>query len=92
MHSPARGNFNGRGTPEPFRILRIEIGNRGRQMRLYIDSALVADSHGGPPDEPRRTVTLSRDSTAGVTYLRYLSSALPESVDVDLAPGACCAG
>lgn len=31
-----------------------------------------------------RTVTVSRDSTAGVTYLRVVN-ALPESVDVDLA-------
>ena len=63
--------------------VRIEIGNRGEQMRLYIDGALVADGH-ETPDEPRRTVTVSRDSTAGVTYLRVVN-ALPESVDVDLA-------
>lgn len=63
--------------------VRIEIGDRGEQMRLYIDGALVADGH-ETPDEPRRTVTVSRDSTAGVTYLRVVN-ALPESVDVDLA-------
>ena len=63
--------------------VRIVFGNRGEQMRLYIDGALVADGH-ETPDEPRRTVTVSRDSTAGVTYLRVVN-ALPESVDVDLA-------
>ena len=42
--------------------VRIEIGDRGEQMRLYIDGALVADGH-ETPDEPRRTVTVSRDSS-----------------------------
>ena len=72
------------------------VANKLRLLRLPEDvlnamrNAGLTERHGRAlqrletPDEPRRTVTVSRDSTAGVTYLRVVN-ALPESVDVDLA-------
>ncbi|NEG88784.1 alpha-L-arabinofuranosidase C-terminal domain-containing protein [Bifidobacterium aerophilum] len=62
--------------------MRIDVADRGESMKLYIDDQLVAEGR-EVADEPRRTVTVSRDSSAGVDYVRIVN-ALPDAVDVDL--------
>lgn len=61
---------------------RIEVVDRGESMRLYIDDRLVLEGR-EDPDEPRRTVAVSRDSVAGVDYIRLIN-AMPDSVRVEL--------
>ena len=61
--------------------VRIEIADRGRSMKLYIDGKLIADGKEAET-EPRRTVTVSRDSAAGITYLRVVN-ATADPVEVD---------
>ncbi|NEG71939.1 alpha-L-arabinofuranosidase [Bifidobacterium ramosum] len=62
--------------------VRIEVADRGASMKLIIDDQLVAEGH-ETADEPRRTVSVSRDEAAGVDYVRIVN-ALPDAVDVDL--------
>lgn len=62
--------------------VRIDVVDRGASMKLYIDDQLVAEGR-EVADEPRRTVTVSRNSAAGVDYVRIVN-ALPDAVDVDL--------
>lgn len=62
--------------------VQIDVADRGQSMTLYINGTQVAEGHENP-DEPRRTVTVSRDAAAGVTYVRIVN-ALPDAVDVDL--------
>ncbi|KFI54218.1 alpha-L-arabinofuranosidase C-terminal domain-containing protein [Bifidobacterium callitrichos] len=61
---------------------RIEVADRGESLALYIDDQLVIEGR-EIPEEPRRTVSVSRDSAAGVDYIRVVN-ALPDAVDVDL--------
>ena len=50
-------------------------------MKLYIGGKLIADGKEAET-EPRRTVTVSRDSAAGITYLRVVN-ATADPVEVD---------
>ncbi|KAA8815417.1 alpha-L-arabinofuranosidase [Bifidobacterium callitrichos] len=61
---------------------RIEVADRGESLALYIDDRLVIEGR-EVAEEPRRTVSVSRDSAAGVDYIRIVN-ALPDAVDVDL--------
>ncbi|MFR5004983.1 MAG: alpha-L-arabinofuranosidase, partial [Bifidobacterium dentium] len=63
--------------------VHIEISDRGQSMKLYIDGTLIADGT-EVKDEPRRTVTVSRNAKAGETYVRVVN-AMDEPVDVDLS-------
>lgn len=51
-------------------------------MKLYIDGTLIADGT-EVKDEPRRTVTVSRNDKAGETYVRVVN-AMDAPISVDL--------
>ncbi|MBW3092460.1 alpha-L-arabinofuranosidase [Bifidobacterium sp. 82T10] len=62
--------------------VRVDVADRGETMKLTINGEVVAEGR-EVPDEPRRTVSVSRDEEAGVDYIRIVN-ALPEAADVDL--------
>ena len=63
--------------------VHADVTGRGQAMKLYIDGTLIADGT-EVKDEPRRTVTVSRNAKAGETYVRVVN-AMDEPVDVDLS-------
>ncbi|MBT1172769.1 alpha-L-arabinofuranosidase [Bifidobacterium sp. MA2] len=69
-------------TPGTTWHVRLEIADRGESMKLFIDDEPVLEGR-ETPDEPRRVIAVSRDSTAGVDYIRIVN-ALPDAADVDL--------
>ncbi|MCH9276578.1 alpha-L-arabinofuranosidase [Bifidobacterium amazonense] len=62
--------------------VRVDVADRGETMKLTINGEVVAEGR-EVADEPRRTVSVSRDEAAGVDYVRIVN-ALAEPVDVDL--------
>ena len=63
--------------------VRVEVADRGESMAMYVNDELIASGR-EVADEPRRTVTVSRDGEAGVDYIRIVN-ALDKPVDVDLS-------
>ena len=53
--------------------VRIDVTDRGEAMKLYIDGTLVADGV-EVKEEPRRTVTVSRNDKAEETYVRVVNA------------------
>ena len=62
--------------------VHADITDRGQAMKLYIDGTLIADGT-EVKDEPRRTVTVSRNAKAGETYVRVVN-AMDAPISVDL--------
>lgn len=62
---------------------RIHVADRGADMALEIDGQLIVAGR-EVADEPRRTVSVARDSAGGVTYLRVVN-AMADPVSVDLS-------
>lgn len=62
--------------------VHADITDRGQAMKLYIDGTLIADGT-EVKDEPRRTVTVSRNDKAGETYVRVVN-AMDAPISVDL--------
>ena len=62
--------------------VHADITDRGQAMKLYIDGTLIADGT-EVKDEPRRTVTVSRNDKAGETYVRVVN-AMDTPISVDL--------
>ena len=53
--------------------VHVNVTDRGQAMKLYIDGTLIADGT-EVKDEPRRTVTVSRNDKAGETYVRVVNA------------------
>ncbi len=62
--------------------VHVNVTDRGQAMKLYIDGTLIADGT-EVKDEPRRTVTVSRNDKAGETYVRVVN-AMDAPISVDL--------
>ena len=62
--------------------VHVDVTDRGQAMKLYIDGTLIADGT-EVKDEPRRTVTVSRNDKAGETYVRVVN-AMDAPISVDL--------
>ena len=62
--------------------VHVDVTDRGQAMKLYIDGTLIADGT-EVKDEPRRTVTVSRNAKAGETYVRVVN-AMDAPISVDL--------
>lgn len=62
---------------------RIHVADRGADMALEIDGQPIVAGR-EVADEPRRTVSVARDSAGGVTYLRVVN-AMADPVSVDLS-------
>lgn len=62
---------------------RIHVADRGADMALEIDGQPIVAGREAA-DEPRRTVSVARDSAGGVTYLRVVN-AMADPVSVDLS-------
>lgn len=60
----------------------LHVTDRGEHMTLKIDGKLVGEGR-EEREEPRRTVSVSRDSAAGVDYIRMVN-ALGEAADFDV--------
>ncbi|NMM94598.1 alpha-L-arabinofuranosidase C-terminal domain-containing protein [Bifidobacterium oedipodis] len=60
----------------------VRVSDRGEHVALFIDGKLIAEGR-EEAEEPRRTVTVSRDSETGATYVRIVN-ALGEPVQVNL--------
>ena len=63
--------------------IEIRWKDRGEKLELLVDGQAVAQG-AEVPEEPRRTIAVSHDSAAGVSYVR-LVNALPTVADIDLA-------
>ena len=63
--------------------VQVKVTDRGAGMELSVDGKPIASGQEGL-DEPRRTVSVARDSAGGVTYLRVVN-AMADPVSVDLS-------
>ncbi|NMM94428.1 alpha-L-arabinofuranosidase C-terminal domain-containing protein [Bifidobacterium oedipodis] len=68
--------------------IEVRVADRGRSLSLFVNGQLLASGQENP-DEPRRIITVARDSAARNTYVRVINgSSAPLDIDVSDVLGA----